>query len=72
MAVSESSAAARVGQGFVIDVGYDVCLVLLMLQQADGTQLIKDSVRALFGSEFRSGAVLTRGGGEREPLVNYS
>ena len=31
LGVSGSSAAARVGRGFVVGVGYDVCLVLLML-----------------------------------------
>lgn len=72
MAVSHSTVASRVGCGFVVDVCYDVCLVLLMLQQADGRQLVKDSIKAVFGSQFRAGSVSVRAEDEREPLVNYS
>lgn len=72
MAVSHSTAASRVGCGFVVDVCYDICLVLLMLQQTDGHQLVKDAIKALFGSEFRAGGVVGRHGEESEPLMNYS
>lgn len=52
--IEDSRSAIYVDRYFVIDICYDVCLVLLMLQQVDGLQLLRDTFRSLFGSQFRS------------------
>ena len=61
---------------FLVDVGYDVCLVLLVLQPTDGLRLLRDAWHSIFGHNFYSGAAtgsaaMAATWEERTPLTAY-